>query len=339
MTYPRRFRASLPKTLLFAPIAAIALGVAACTAAPAATPPPTVAPTLAPTATAVPPPTVAPPTATVAPIPTTTPVPTIPSVPPSLTATPRPTPTATPTLIPPPTAGPSPTPVTLPTPTVPAPTPVPTATPTPVPTAAGPVTVAVQPSRDATLHGPPNAGQANSLGSLFVGLTNTQGARRALVAFDVATAVPAGAKIQSATLTVTVGRGAVSDSLPVTLHRVRTRWAEGTSSSSTGGGGSATTGDPTWTSAIFNTLSWQTPGGDFVAAASASVPVDGVGSYTWASTPLLVADVQSWLNDPASNNGWIVIGAEGASRSVKRLDSREASTPGSRPTLTVTYTR
>jgi hypothetical protein len=59
------------------------------------------------------------------------------------------------------------------------------------------------------------------------------------------------------------------------------------------------------------------------------------GPYAWGSTPALVADVQEWIDDPASNFGWILISDE-ATRSAKSYLSREAGSNG--PRLTVQYT-
>ena len=49
----------------------------------------------------------------------------------------------------------------------------------------------------------------------------------------------------------------------------------------------------------------------------------------------LVADVQGWLDDPATNRGWIVIGVEGVRKTSKRLFSREHDDPAERPRLTI----
>jgi hypothetical protein len=50
-----------------------------------------------------------------------------------------------------------------------------------------------------------------------------------------------------------------------------------------------------------------------------------------------VADVQGWVNQPATNFGWLVQGNEITLQSVKRFDSREAGA-ATRPQLTVVYT-
>jgi hypothetical protein len=53
----------------------------------------------------------------------------------------------------------------------------------------------------------------------------------------------------------------------------------------------------------------------------------------------MVADVQSWLEDPAGNHGWILIGDESAATTVKRFDSREHPDPGVQPLLTIEFGR
>ena len=49
----------------------------------------------------------------------------------------------------------------------------------------------------------------------------------------------------------------------------------------------------------------------------------------------MVADVQSWLDNPANNFGWLVLGDESAVLTAKRFDTRESAIP---PVLTIQYT-
>jgi hypothetical protein len=65
--------------------------------------------------------------------------------------------------------------------------------------------------------------------------------------------------------------------------------------------------------------------------------VAGEGSFTWGSTPALIADVQAWLDAPASNHGWILLGGEDAPATAKRFDSREAADPSAQPRLVVEF--
>jgi len=78
-----------------------------------------------------------------------------------------------------------------------------------------------------------------------------------------------------------------------------------------------------------------TRGAIFSGTASATAAVGGTGSYTWGSTTEMVADVQDWLDSPANNFGWIILGDEATSQSVKGFSTKEGSTP---PMLTVTFT-
>jgi homospermidine synthase len=80
---------------------------------------------------------------------------------------------------------------------------------------------------------------------------------------------------------------------------------------------------------------WSTAGGDFQADADATTQVASASSV-WESAGM-TARVQQWLDQPAANFGWIVIGNEARSGSAKRFDSREAST--SRPSLTIEFQR
>lgn len=179
---------------------------------------------------------------------------------------------------------------------------------------------------------------SDGLGYLYTGRTgSTFGPynRRALVAFDLS-GVPSGAVIQSAQLTLNLTKaGAASGGTSLTVHRLTETWGEGTSLNSTGGyGAPATTGDATWQRRFYNTSSWSTAGGTFTAAPSASAVLTGPFT-TWASTAALKSDVQTWVNTPASNAGWIIRGDESTDQSACQFASRQAG--GTAPELAITY--
>lgn len=201
------------------------------------------------------------------------------------------------------------------------------------------IVISLNPSKDNTMY--QNDGTAsNGTGeSLFAGQTNFFGSRRALLAFDIAGSVPAGSTINSVSLTMTVNQ-TISGGHPASLHKVLADWGEGASNAGNpgGNGAPAAPGDATWTDRLFPGTLWTTPGGDFVLGASASTVVAGLGSYTWASTPALVADVQGWLNTPASDFGWVLIGNESTNPTAKSYHSRESLNGALQPTLTVDYT-
>lgn len=196
-------------------------------------------------------------------------------------------------------------------------------------------------SKDNTLYENASGSYSNGSGAgFFAGQTNHGEVRRGLVAFDIAGNIPAGALIQSATLRLNLSR-ALSGVYSITLHRVLADWGEGMSVAfgEEGGGASATTGDATWIHTFFNTQRWANAGGDFSAAASAAQTIAGdLGFYDWGSTPEMVADVQAWLDTPAENFGWLLLGNEATNASAKRFDSREHPAVENRPVLTVIYT-
>ncbi len=217
-------------------------------------------------------------------------------------------------------------------------TPTPALTPTVTP---APQTATLNPIRDVTLIESASGALANGAGSnFFVGKTNQAvgSIRRGLIAFDFAGRIPQGAAITNVELILNMSKSSSSAPQTINLHRVLSFWGEGGSTSGQGGGvgANAFVGDATWIHTRFNSITWQTAGGDFAPGASASVSVSGLGRYTLTSTPQLVADVQSWVNGSADNFGWILIGNE-SSRGAKRFDSRENISSGNWPVLIVTF--
>src|SRR5438477_1414205 len=197
----------------------------------------------------------------------------------------------------------------------------------------------INPSKDNTLYEyvPADGDLSNALGfHFFAGETAMSELRRGVLAFDIAGNIPAGSTITSVTLSIHMSRTALSTPRIVELHRLLADWGEGTSQASgeEGIGAPATPNDATWRHRFFDTIFWTTQGGDFSATVSASQSVGAIGVYTWSS-PQMTADVQSWLDNPASNFGWLVLGDESTSTTAKRFDTRESASP---PALTIVYT-
>lgn len=175
-------------------------------------------------------------------------------------------------------------------------------------------------------------GNSNGAGEIFAGVTASAGIRRGLVGFDLSS-VPAGSIVTSASVTLQVTRtGGSSGDFNFSLHRLSRNWGEGNSSGS-GQGAAAQPGEATWIEAKAGSEAWTTAGGDFIGTVSASRLVGGVGSYAWSS-PDLVADVQSWLNQPATRFGWILRGNE-PTQATRVFASRESAV--NRPTLSLIY--
>jgi len=172
-----------------------------------------------------------------------------------------------------------------------------------------------------------------------LGLSGSPMLRRALLYFAVADSLPASAVIDSVRLTMRVSKVPNNTARTASLHRLTADWGEGVSDAAEpgGGGAPAETNDATWAYRFYSTVNWTTPGGDFSATASAQRQLAGLGPYTWQSVTMKT-DVQSWLNTPATNFGWIVVGDESVQQTAKRLDSSEHPTAVNRPRLRVYYT-
>ena len=187
--------------------------------------------------------------------------------------------------------------------------------------------------RDNTLFESATGDLSSGMGrACFAGDNATLNTRRGLLYFDVAGQVPAGSIILHAELWLHVSSVPMVQSRVVNVHRLLASWGEGTSSSPGGGGAPAGLGDATWLHRFFPDSLWSSPGGDFAEVASASVAVPDTGMYVWTG-PELVADIQSWINDPATEFGWMLRGEEGVTQSVRRIDSREVLEPALRPVL------
>ncbi len=192
-----------------------------------------------------------------------------------------------------------------------------------------------------------NHSDSNLGGTTLVAGTNQQYSRsRALFRFDLS-AVPIGATITQVHVTLHVTRrpdpdqhGGPVDS-DFSLYRLLVGWGEGTGAEVTGS--NAQPGNATWNERHFNSATWAGPGGligeDYANGPSANTSVGGIGTYVWGSSTELIADAQTWLDDPAANFGFILISqTEGTSGTGRRFASREqpgGGIPG--PQLELTY--
>jgi hypothetical protein len=200
------------------------------------------------------------------------------------------------------------------------------------------VTVVLPPQKDNTLY-EDSAGQlSNGAGIyLFAGKTGVAGLRRGLIAFDL-TSIPTNATITVATLSMYLSTPhANSAAVDISLSKALHGWGEGASDAGSpgGGGAQAEVNDATWIHTFYDTSFWTTSGGDFSPTPSATTAVTTVNmTYTWSGSGLL-ADVQSWVSNPAGNFGWVIRADEITAGNAQRLNTHEnASNP---PQLTVTY--
>lgn len=199
-------------------------------------------------------------------------------------------------------------------------------------------TITINPSQDNTLYEHSTLGISNGKGGYFFsGKTKNGLIRRGLLKFNIAGQVPQGATISVIRLSLTMER-TITGPQPVSLHRLNREWGEGNSMADgeEGGGAAVMNGDATWIHAIWPGTPWTKPGGDFNDQASASIQVDGDGIYHWSTTQM-IQDAQRWLDTPAVNFGWCIVGNEASSTTAKQFASRESPTASNRPMLTITY--
>jgi glucose/arabinose dehydrogenase len=153
--------------------------------------------------------------------------------------------------------------------------------------------------------------------------------RRALLRFDLG-GIPSGSVVTSATMRAEViglPAFATPQSSQFALHRLHAAWGEGSRAGNQGA--LAQAGDATWNSRMHGTALWTQGGAaaDAAATASATTLVAGLGMYAW-SGPGLVEDVQAWIDDPATNAGWLLMSqSEATAATAKQLGSREGGKP------------
>lgn len=199
--------------------------------------------------------------------------------------------------------------------------------------------VTIVSGRDVTLYENDEGAAANGSGEhFFAGRTNAGEIRRGMLWFDVASAVPPGSTITGVTLRLRMSKTIVG-TMTTTLHRVQRDWGEGASNAfgQEGGGTNPERDDATWIHTFYPDQFWKNMGGDFDNAVVSSLAVGPIAFYTWPSTPAFVSLAQSWLDDPGSNFGLMVITDETQFPSAKRFDAHEHGVANNRPMLEVTF--
>ena len=207
------------------------------------------------------------------------------------------------------------------------------------------ITEQISASQDNTLIDDPEGARSNGAGPyFFVGRTGDSpggGIRRGLIHFDMEGIIPEQAVIEDVALHLYASNDPdVAEK--VRLYPVTQDWGEGASCANGGKGTGAETGDATWLHTFFDTYTWGEAGGDRARPASARMTVDMMGSYTWSSNRMK-KDVQSWVEQPETNFGWLLIGDERNTRSVVAFASREGAfcngelTEMPQPMLEITY--
>ena len=217
-------------------------------------------------------------------------------------------------------------------------------------------TITIGASKDTTIYQNNVNNSSGGGNGLFAGTNGMASPRRGLIAFDIVDNVPAGATITEVQLTLFLGQvggsggGGSGGTATIDLHRLLADWGEGTVQKQTppndsfvglGQGAAANVGDATWNARFFSTTLWNTPGGDFASATSATASVGTMlnTATVWGSTASLVSDVQQWLATPAVNFGWALVNAdETTAMTFRAFYTRDAATATLHPQLQITYT-
>jgi len=192
--------------------------------------------------------------------------------------------------------------------------------------------VSLSATRDATIYESTTGEVANGAGQyLFAGRTNQNLARRALVHFDIASAIPDGATITSARLILNISQanGGVRD---VFLHRAAALWTTGASNpdGTESLGATPELGDTTWTYASYGPPGagqWKAAGGDYIPFWSAVTATTTSGLQTWQSIGL-TNDVRAFAEDASLNLGWFLLGDESVAGTSRRFDSADSAAFG-----------
>jgi spore coat protein A len=169
--------------------------------------------------------------------------------------------------------------------------------------------------------------------------------RRALLRFDLSS-IPAGSRIVSARLNLfRLAQGGPGTSLRVL--RLLQDWGEGNSGAGElctpppkQFGNAPTESSSTWNFRFFGSgAAWDSPGGSFRTSFSDSEFVSPFTQFTGLASAGITSDVADWLRDPASNDGWILLGDEENLGTGMRFASRQDTAFAHSPSLTISFTQ
>jgi len=201
-------------------------------------------------------------------------------------------------------------------------------------------TISLVPAADTFVHSayPDNNNGASA--SLFTGRSGQGGQMRALLRFAVPNGLTGRATASAAQLTLTlrgVGPDGTFANVASTLYFYRVSpWGEGTGSGVTSGtytvGQPCTPGAASWNSPTCIGATWS-----FVLTGISMTTPAVVSGTAVASGAGVTAEVQSWIDSPASNNGLLLVSSTEASASTaaQRYYTRTAGT--SAPTLAFNF--
>ncbi len=197
-------------------------------------------------------------------------------------------------------------------------------------------TIVLSPDKDNSIY-QENTNSNGAGPDIYTGANNNLNPRHGLIHFNLSS-LPANISIVSVSLKLYINKLADhATGEAIKAHKLLANWGEGTADGS-GRGGFADANDATWEKP-FNGLPgfWTTFGGDYNPSQSGNATVGGLGSFAISGSGM-AADVQSWINTPASNFGWLLAGNETVPKSALRFSSKENTNAIQRPVLEITYT-
>ncbi|MFT4735359.1 MAG: hypothetical protein ACI9DJ_000028 [Algoriphagus sp.] len=190
-----------------------------------------------------------------------------------------------------------------------------------------------------------NSAKSNGAGiNIFAGkIQNGSAFRRGLIKFDIS-GLPEDIIIKSVFLELYVYRSArnTTTAHKFKIHKILESWGEA-GSTGNGAGSPAQIGDATWSQRFYPNTNWNVAGGDFepISSAEAFASYNSIvlNKAEWSSNKM-ISDINSWIENPSANYGWILIGDETINGSAKGFASRELAPPldYGRPKLKITYT-
>lgn len=159
---------------------------------------------------------------------------------------------------------------------------------------------------------------------LGAGMNSHGSPMRAMIKFDLSQ-IPANATVTAVSMTVTEVKENSIATTDYELHRILQNW---------------TASEATWNNRTASSA-WSAAGlaadTDYTATASGTITatVGAFGPHTFDSNDKLIADVQAWISDPTSNNGWFFKAATESGQNGRRWGSTSI---GNAASLSVTYT-
>jgi hypothetical protein len=185
-----------------------------------------------------------------------------------------------------------------------------------------PHTLQLRPALDTSIHS--SGGNPQGTATILAGTRRNLIVDRGLLQFDL-TSIPTNFVVESAHLQLVLVRAPGSPAESVfSVHRVLTPWSAAAN----------------WTSASAG-LPWSAPGGapndDYTVAGTPGESLFDSSVYTFGGvgTNQLVADVRAWIQNPATNHGWILISdGESVPETARHFGSSESASP---PVLIVSY--